>query len=55
MTREVARRFNYFYPLGKWESVSSELAEEVRSGIPVRRRPHQNTKPCLYFRSRSRS
>jgi len=49
MTREVARRFNYFYPLGKWEAVTSELAEEVRSGIPVRRRPHPKYKAMFAF------
>src|SRR5271167_3451871 len=36
LTREVARRFNQFYPLGRWVAVGSEDAEEIRSGIPVR-------------------
>ncbi len=39
MTREVARRFNQFYALGKWVSCPTDEAEETRNGIPVKWRP----------------
>jgi tryptophanyl-tRNA synthetase len=40
LTREVARRFNQFYPLGKWVACPTEEAEEIRNGVPVKQRPH---------------
>src|SRR5271166_1649180 len=40
LTREVARRFNQFYPLGKWVSCPTDEAEEICNGVPVKRRPN---------------
>jgi tryptophanyl-tRNA synthetase len=40
LTREVARRFNQFYPLGSWVACPTDEAEEIRNGIPVRQRSH---------------
>jgi len=39
LTREVARRFNQFYPLWKWVKCTTDEAEEIRNGVPVRQRP----------------
>jgi tryptophanyl-tRNA synthetase len=44
LTREVARRFNQFYPPGKWVSCPTDEAEEIHNGIPVKRRPRYNKK-----------
>ncbi len=49
LTREVARRFNQFYPLGRWVASTSEDAEEIRSGVPVRQRPHPKHNKMFVF------
>ncbi len=40
LTREVARRFHQFYPLGSYVACPDEEADEIRNGIPVKQRPH---------------
>ncbi|MGA2372399.1 MAG: tryptophan--tRNA ligase [Candidatus Korobacteraceae bacterium] len=41
LTREVARRFNQFYPLGEFKrTATDDPGAEIRNGIPCRRHPH---------------
>ncbi len=49
LTREVARRFNQFYPLGKWVACPTQEAEEIRNGIPVKQRLHPEYDKMFVF------